>query len=672
MMKTTMANQKPSPLRHLDRNRILSPAKSALRITLTYALFGVLWILISDQVLEMLVGEGDLYQYLQTIKGWFYVAITAVILYGLVLETLGLYRESQQTLQSTNEQLSDQLLKTRTSEERYQLAVLGSTDSMWEYDHATRRLFSDDRLLRALGYAEDEAHVTSIEEWLRFVDPQHLSDVRATLAKYFNQPQPLVEVTYPMRAKDGSIAWIHTRGYAQIVNGVIQKIGGSHTDITVQRRYEQSLYEMAYTDPLTKLPNWNRFSEIFDEWIAQDPSGMIVLAYVDIDDFKNINDVYGFKTGDQLLVQVADDLNKRLGHDRIVAKLGGDSFGILRRLDHIPEISEVEQTLLGTINRTRLINGHPLTVTASVGIVVYPHDGHSFLDLMQLADETMYESKRRGKNKISFHDPVTHQERLDTLTLLNQLRQSIVTGNFDLVFQPVIRLEDRETTSIETLVRWNNAQGKPIPPSRFIPLAEKHGLIIPIERWIFKKAFSQLRQWLDQGLNYPVSINLSGVGLTDETFVQEILDMATQLNIPPSAFRMEITETALIENHDFALHQLDHIRHDGVKILLDDFGSGYSSLTYLTQLPIDVIKIDARFVRQLSESPKNQKILRAIITLGHELNCKIIAEGVETSDEAQMLQHLGIRYVQGYLFAKPMDADKLQQYLLTHNSASKP
>lgn len=650
-----------SVLRRLDRRNVLSPIKSALRITLIYVLFGVLWILISDRALEILVGNGELYQDLQTVKGWFYVGLTGFMLYGLVIETLSLYRDSQVTLQTTNEKLSEQLAKTQASEERYQLAVLGSTDSIYEYDHATRRLFSDDRLLKALGYLDEETNVSSIDDWLRFIDPDHLEAVRTTLLNYFKHPRPIVEVTYPMRDKKGNLAWIHTRGYAQIVDGVIHKIGGSHTDITIQRRYEQSLFDMAYVDPLTRLPNWNRFEKLFDEWTTQDPDGMLILAYVDIDDFKNINDVYGFKLGDLLLVQIAQDLHQQLGHDRIVAKLGGDSFGILRRLDRILEPREVEQNLLGIINRTRLINGNPVTVTASVGIVVYPRDGKSFLELMQLADETMYDSKRRGRNKVSFHDPIAHQERLETLTLLNQLRQAVVTGDFELVYQPVIRLDDQQPTSVEALIRWNDVFGRSIPPSRFIPLAERHGLILSIERWIFKKAFGQLRQWLDDGWDLPLSINLSGVGLMDEHFIHEILDLANVHKIPSSAFRIEITETALIENHDQALKQLERIRQDGIKILLDDFGSGYSSLTYLTQLPIDVIKIDARFVRQLSESAKNQKILRAVVTLGHELDCKIIAEGVETVDEAAMLHDIGIRHAQGYLFAKPMSAQALMK-----------
>lgn len=641
-------------LRRLGQRQLSSPAKAALRITLTYVVFGVVWILVSDQVLEILVGNGQLYQDLQTVKGWFYVVVTALILYGLVVEALGLYRDSELSLQETNAKLTEQLTKTQLSEERYHLAVLGSTDSIWEYDHSTRRLFSDDRLLKSLGYSEEEAQVSTIEDWLKFIVKTHLPEVREALTKYFQNPDTVVEITYPMIAKDGSTAWIHTRGYAQIVEGTIRKIGGSHTNITLQKQYEQTLYAMAYQDPLTGLPNWNRFEQLFNELVSDDPEGLLVMAYVDIDDFKNINDVYGFKAGDQLLVQIAEDFKQVLGSDRLVAKLGGDSFGLLRRLDHIPTQQEVERTLLPIINRTRLIHNNTITVTASVGVVIYPRDGRSFLDLMQLADETMYESKRRGKNKVSFHDPIAHHERLNTLNLLNQLRRAIITGDFHLVYQPVIRLEDQQPTSIETLVRWEDAQGHSISPSKFIPLAEKHGLILGIERWIFRKAFTQLREWLDQGNTLPLSINLSGVGLTDEHFIDEILTMAQDLKIPTTAFRIEITETALIENHDQALHHLERLRRDGVKILLDDFGSGYSSLTYLTQLPMDVIKIDARFVRQLAESAKNQKILRAIVTLGNELQCKIIAEGVETPEEAAMLQAIGIRHVQGYLYAKPM------------------
>ena len=656
--------RKERPILHgLGQRQLTSPAKAALRITLTYVLFGVVWILVSDQVLESLVGNGQLYQDLQTVKGWFYVAVTALILYGLVVETLGLYRDSQTTLKETNTRLLEQLTKTRLSEERYQLAVLGSTDSIWEYDHPSRRLFSDDRLLKSLGYSEEEAQVGTIDDWLKFVDPRHLISVREALVKYFQNPDPVVEITYPMIAKDGSIAWIHTRGYAQIVNGNIQKIGGSHTNVTLQKQYEETLYDMAYEDPLTKLPNWNRFEQLFNQRVSEDSEGILIMAYVDIDDFKNINDVYGFKAGDQLLIQIAEDLKSQLGIDRLVAKLGGDSFGLLRSMDHIPDQREVETTLLPIIHRTRLIHNTPITVTASVGVVVYPRDGRSFLDLMQLADETMYESKRRGKNKVSFHDPIAHQERLNTLNLINQLRLAIVTGDFHLVYQPVIRLEDHQPTSIETLVRWEDVHGHSVSPATFIPLAEKQGLILGIERWIFKKAFTQLRQWLDSGITLPLSINLSGVGLTDDHFIDEILTMAQELKVPTTAFRIEITETALIENHDQVLHHLERLRRDGVKILLDDFGSGYSSLTYLTQLPMDVIKIDARFVRQLADSPKNQKILRAVVTLGHELNCKIIAEGVETTEEAAMLNAIGIRYVQGYLFAKPMDPHVFSTWL---------
>ena len=658
-----MSDKKPSLFRRFDRRQTQSPAKSAFRITLTYVIFGVLWILISDHALALLVGEGQLYHDLQTVKGWFYVLLTAIILYGLVIETLGLYQESKNALRETNAKLSEQLTRAQLSEERYQLAVLGSTDSIWEYDHTTRHLFTDDRLLKSLGYSEEEAQVSTIDDWLKFVVEAHLEEVRGSLSRYFTDPVPVVEITYPIYAHDGTIAWIHTRGYAQIVDGAIRKIGGSHTNITLQRHYEHNLFDMAYQDALTGLPNWNRFEQLFNERVAEDPEGQLILAYVDIDDFKNINDVYGFKAGDQLLIRIGEDLKQSLGHDRLVAKLGGDSFGLLRRLDHIPSPHEVEANLLAIIHRTRLINNNPITVTASVGIVVYPRDGRSFLELMQLADETMYESKRRGKNKVSFHDPITHQDRLDTLTILNQLRQSVVTGDFSLVFQPVIRMSDHQPTSIETLVRWHDAQGRSVSPSRFIPLAEKHGLILGIERWIFRKAFTQLRAWLDEGLTLPISINLSGVGLTDAGFIDEILHMAKDFEIPQSAFRIEITETALIENHDAALQHLERFRKDGVKILLDDFGSGYSSLTYLTQLPMDVIKIDARFVRQLSNSPKNQKILRAMVSLGHELECKIIAEGVETEDEAAMLYDIGIRHGQGYLYAHPMNAQALNAFL---------
>jgi diguanylate cyclase (GGDEF)-like protein/PAS domain S-box-containing protein len=658
-----MSDKKQSLFRRFNHRQTQSPATSAFRIALTYVVFGVLWILISDHVLALLVGTGQIYHDLQTVKGWFYVLITALILYFLIIETLGLYQESKNTLKETNEKLSEQLARTQLSEERYHLAVLGSTDSMWEYDHTTRRLFTDDRLLKSLGYSDEDAQVSTIEDWLKFVVTDQVQAVQESLANYFADPVPVVEITYPIYAHDGTIAWIHTRGYAQIDHGSIRKIGGSHTNITLQRHYEHSLFDMAYRDALTGLPNWNRFEQLFNERVAEDPEAQLILAYVDIDDFKNINDVYGFKNGDQLLIQIGEDLNLSLGHDRLVAKLGGDSFGILCRLDQIPNPIDVETSLLSVIHRTRLINNNPITVTASVGIVVYPRDGRSFLELMQLADETMYDSKRRGKNKVSFHDPITHQDRLDTLTILNQLRQSVVTGDFSLVFQPVIRMSNHQTTSIETLVRWQDTQGRSVSPARFIPLAEKHGLILGIERWIFRKAFAQLRLWLDEGMTLPISINLSGVGLSDAGFIDEILQMAKDLEIPQSAFRIEITETALIENHDAAMQHLEQFRKDGVKILLDDFGSGYSSLTYLTQLPMDVIKIDARFVRQLSESPKNQKILRSVVSLGHDLECKIIAEGVETEEEASMLHDIGIRYGQGYLYAYPMDAQALKAFL---------
>ncbi len=650
-------------LRIFRRARKLTPYRSAVRITLAYLTFGILWILTTDSILDFLFGNSDTYQQLQTYKGWFYVIITAVFIFLLVVSTLDLYEDAKKNVEAVNVDLQNQLEKTQLSEQRFEMAVKGSFDSIWEFDNHTKTYYMSETLLRNLGY--ETLTLKNIDDWRALIDPQDLPYFDQRIDAFSASPEPDLEWIYRVKRYDGTIAWIRTHGTANIDSeGKLLKIAGSHTDITEAKEHQEKLQRLAYYNDLTGLLNWHGFANVIQRRILDDPDLPFTLLYLDIDDFKNFNDVHGYAVGDKLLREIACDLTGLAQKDEVVANLGGDGFGLLVETIDRAQVHKRIEKVFGALKKAHTIDGQKFSVFASVGIAQYPKDDEQFEDLMQCADEAMYEAKTRGKNTSVFFSDEIHATRLNTISLTNDLRHAIENKELYLMFQPIYRLNDHRLASMEALVRWKPAGHPAVPPDVFIPLAESTGLISSIELWVFEQVFAQVVKWRSiRTHSVPIAINLSSRGIADDEFIQKVLHLLRKYEIKDGEIEIEITETGLIERYETALHNLRRLRVNGIKILLDDFGKGYSSLTYLVNLPIDVLKIDRGFTSRIHSSVEIDAVIATIVSLAHSIQLKVVAEGIEYENQFDYLLSLGTDFGQGYFLHLPALPEVVEKLL---------
>ncbi|MGB7595798.1 MAG: EAL domain-containing protein [Erysipelotrichaceae bacterium] len=636
-------------------NKKLTPYRSAVRISLIYLIFGVLWIIISDRLLAFLVSDPEIYIQLSTVKGWIYVAITTAFLYVLVVSTLDLYVEAKRKVESVNEDLANQLAKTEASEQRFELAVKGSFDSIWEYDVTANQVIMSDPLLRNLGYTSQDFTIETLDDWIALIHPSDVDVFKQRIENFLTDPLENFEFSYRVFKKDGSIAWIRTHGSARIdEKGIITKIAGSHSDITLAHEYEEKLTHLAYFDTLTGLMNWHGFANLIELRINTQPDKPFSLLFLDIDDFKNINDVHGYQVGDRLLREISVELTKLIREPDVIANLGGDGFGFLMETIQNTELLAKIHTIYETFRVIHNLEGLLLNVYASVGIAQYPKDSRNFAGLMQSADEAMYQAKSEGKNTFVFFSEELHAHRIKSIAMILDLRKAVENDELYLMYQPIYRMDDLEFSSIETLIRWNPTGKENIPPDVFIPLAETSGLIGKIELWVFEHAFMQVVAWrAEHKKRIPVAINLSSYGITNDVFVQHVVDLLTKYGIRDGEVEIEITETGLIESYDIAVKNLMILRANGVRILLDDFGKGYSSLTHLVKLPIDILKIDIGFTSRIHTSLEIDSVITTIVNLAHSINLEVIAEGIEHAYQVEFLRSINADFGQGYHLHRP-------------------
>ncbi|KAF0225541.1 MAG: PAS domain S-box/diguanylate cyclase (GGDEF) domain-containing protein [Erysipelotrichaceae bacterium] len=658
-----MEVNKSSPKRSI-LTKMLSPKGSAFRISLFYLLYGVIWILTTDRFLNWMVGgDHETYNQLQTYKGWIYVALTATFIYALVARTLSLYEVAKKRVQSAKDELQDQYERTLTSEKRFDLAVKGSFDSIWEYDGIHNQYFMSKAIMIALGY-EDTMKLETLEDWMSYIIEEDRDVFRQHVERFTNAPTDIFEASYRVYRKDGTIAWIRTRGSSLIdQNGKILKVAGSHTDITLYINHQEELTKIAYYDRLTGLLNRHGFSQKIKERIEKSPKLPFTIMELDIDDFKNINDFYGYSIGDKLLVAIGNMLKDHLEGSDHLSNLGGDGFGFLIESTDKTYLFGKIKRIYESLNSIPMIDGRLIEVNACIGLAQYPNDEKDVQELLYCADEAMYEAKNKGKNTYVFYTGALHQSHLSKIALTNQLRKAVDNNELLMMYQPIYKLSDHSLSSMEALIRWFPKDQDPVSPDIFIPLAETSGLISKIELWVFEDVFKQVVAWRKiRSRNIPIAINLSSKGLTDEDFMKSVIELIDKYNIKPGEIEIEITETSLIESGDVALKHIGLLSSQGIRILLDDFGKGYSSLTYLVSLPIDVLKIDRGFTQQIHSSYEINEVIATIINLAHAINLKVIAEGIEYENQKEFLKSLGTDYGQGYYLhvpALPIDLEQL-------------
>ncbi|MGD8189720.1 sensor domain-containing protein [Brevibacillus ginsengisoli] len=452
--------------------------------------------------------------------------------------------------------------------------------------------------------------------------------------------------------------------------GVCTHVISITRDITEQKRYEERLTFLAYHDDLTGLPNRRRFQEEMTQSIedAKRLGKPLAILFLDLDRFKIVNDTLGHNKGDQLLQMVGNRLNELLS-DHLVARLGGDEFVVLvKDFQSLEDLSNMAQQILQVIESPVNINSYEFFVTSSIGIAVLEDDSTNADSLMKNADQAMYAAKANGKNNYYFYESKQELKLFPRLKLEHLLRKAIKQDEFELHYQPVYHTLTGEITCMEVLIRWAQPTLGMIMPGDFIPIAEETGLIVPIGEWVLKTACTQNKRWQEQGLSHiPIAVNLSPFHFQQQNVVQRIAGILQETGLDSKYLTLEITESMAMQQVDAAINKLQDLKEMGIKVSIDDFGTGYSSLSYLKKFPIDSLKIDRSFIKDIVANHEDATIVKAIIVMARSLKRQIIAEGVETEEQMNLLRELGCTKMQGYLFSKPISAEAMGVYLADYS-----
>lgn len=475
------------------------------------------------------------------------------------------------------------------------------------------------------------------------------------------------------RRKNGEVypEWLTITRIKEPVNQTVL-YAGIFNDITERKNSETMIEHLAYYDPLTKLPNRQLFYDRLDAAILQANAHHTELAvlFVDLDHFKRINDSLGHSVGDKVLCEVADLFAECLSDVDTIARIGGDELVVL--LNDVQEQADVyraAQRIVDSLKNPLAIDGRELVMTTSVGCAIYPQDGDSREELLKHADSAMYCAKEEGRNRFCLFSAQMNEQSQRQLAMESRLRQALRNDEFNLVYQPKVNAQTYDIESVEALIRWDDPINGSVPPSVFIPLAEEIGLIEDIGHWVLIEAMRQGKAWQEEhGLSMRVSVNVSARQLITESLVKKIQGGLYNTGFSASLLDIEITETSALNSIETMINCLTAIRAMGATVSMDDFGTGYSSLSMLTKMPLDFLKIDRSFMEGIPGNIGNEELISTIVVMAHNLNLRVVAEGVETLEQLQFLQDLACEYIQGYYFSKPVDANTIVK--LTHQGVA--
>ncbi len=468
--------------------------------------------------------------------------------------------------------------------------------------------------------------------------------------------------------KDGSTFPVVILGSPSVYDGRPASVG-TVQDVSEQKQAEQRVRELADFDPLTGLPNRRLLRDRCTQLLAaaeRDGTEM-ALVFIDLDHFKRVNDSLGHSVGDDLLCAVAQRLSGTVRKVDTLARLGGDEFIIALPGGHASAAADVASRLLDVCAAPFLVAGHELTVTPSLGISLYPVDGTDFEVLLRNADAAMYKAKEAGRNAFRFYSSEMNVATLKHLLMESGLRRGLGAHEFVLHYQPLVQVESGAIVGVEALIRWQNPELGLIGPDQFIHVAEDIGLIIPIGEWVLREACRQVRAWQDSGLPpLMVAVNVSPVQFRQAGFVETVASVLAATELEPRFLELELTERTVMHDAEQTLGTLRTLNRMGVELALDDFGTGYSSLAYLKRFPVGKLKIDRSFVRDLEVDSDDRAIASTILSMGHSLRLKVLAEGVETAEQYAILRDMGCELVQGYHFSRPLPADQFVAFLKQH------
>ena len=558
------------------------------------------------------------------------------------------------------------------SENRWKLALESTGDGMWDWHIQNGVEYFSDRLLEMYGLdAQDLRNQPS--ELDDRTHPEDLDQMQHDREAHFSGRTSTYMNEHRVRCKDGSWKWVLSRGLvlSRDEQGKPIRMIGTHTDITERKNSEALIRQQAYFDTLTGLPNRRMFRDRLEHEIKRSKRDeqQLAILFIDLDHFKEVNDTLGHDIGDLLLVEAARRIQASVRESDTVARMGGDEFTII--LNELPNSSHLEgilQKILGALEQVFKLGSEQVFVSASIGITLYPTDATGIEELFKNADQALYVAKGAGRNRFSFFTPALQEAAQTRVRLASDLRSGLAENQFRVVFQPIVELASGKIHKAEALIRWQHPVRGMVSPASFIPIAESSGLIVDIGEWVFQQAAQQVIAWrrdLDPG--FQISVNKSPVqfqheGIGRATWAMQLAGMG----LPGEAIVVEITEGLLLDTSALVGDQLLQMGEAGIQVSLDDFGTGYSSLSYLQKFDIDFIKIDQSFVRSLVAGSTDLALCKAIIVMAHALGMKVIAEGVETELQRDLLAAAGCDFAQGYFYARPMPAADFEAFMVDY------
>ena len=550
------------------------------------------------------------------------------------------------------------------SEQRYRLAMDASNDAIWEVDLATDELSFSAQWLDRFGLPTNENFPRKF--WLSRIHPDDRFRVETDYVHHLEKKAAQYDLEYRARSEDGDYVWLHARGKVLCDDtNKPTRVIGALTDISDRKQRDEQIYRMAYYDQLTNLPNRRRLEQLLDEkGLPHNSEG--ALLFIDLDNFKLINDSAGHACGDELIANASRQLENAVGQSHILARVGGDEFiVILAGISQRAFIDTYAQRLINLFQTPFICRSQHFYLSASIGIALFPQDGNTLEDLLKKADNALHRAKDDGRSHYRFFEQSMHDSLLQKLAMESRLRASILTKEaFQMHYQPQLDLKTGRIVGMEALMRWTCPEQGNISPLQFIPVAEETGLIGELGNWGLQTACKFCRRLHDAGYtDLSVSVNVSVKQLAQDNYVESVAAALVEAGLQPTALELEITESTLINAFESKVKKLNALRSMGIRTALDDFGTGYSSLTYLQQLPIHTLKIDQSFVNRMGTEESTRMIIQSIISLAHRLGISVVAEGIETEEQRDLLQQYDCDIIQGYLISHPLSSSLLTTWL---------
>jgi diguanylate cyclase (GGDEF)-like protein/PAS domain S-box-containing protein len=550
----------------------------------------------------------------------------------------------------------------QTSERRLNALLNGIPDMAWLKDKESRFILVNEAFARSGGTAAGELiGKTDFAVWPRELAEKYRADDREVMingaVKRFEEP---------LAAADGTSIWLETIK-TPVLDEQSEVIGtvGIARDVTERKRMEDAIKHMAQHDALTGLPNRRLFIDIVNLELAQARrhGSKVAILFLDLDRFKEINDTFGHDFGDILLQQVAARFKGTIRGSDSVARIGGDEFNmVLSDFARSEDVSDIANKIVNSLRDPVLLEGHELHVTTSIGISIYPDDSIEVDTLLRFADIAMYHAKESGRNTFRFYNPSINIRSIERMKLDSYLRQTIKRGELSVLYQPQIDIRSGEIRHAEALVRWNHPDKGLLEPKEFIPLAEETGFITTIDEWVLSTVCRQASSWKAAGVrSFCVTVNLSSRQFQSPDLLPMISRVLGEAGLPPNCLDLEVTEGTAMKDVERSVSLLRELRAMGIHISIDDFGTGYSSLNYLKKLPIERLKIDKSFVRDIAENPDDRAIISAVTSMARKMGIRTVAEGVETEEQLEFLRASDCDEAQGYLFSRPVPAERFRE-----------